>query len=398
MDILVTCAPGLGGLLAQEVEACLGRECHLTQAALATSESVSLSLGVNPRVGPLEELYALNLGLGLATSVRVQLGAFSASQFPQLVRKLKRLEWEPWVRADLPVDVRVRSTRSRLYHTKGIAERTRRALAEALGVPPLQALDPEAPAETPHTLVHVEAHDNAFVVSVDTSGEPLYRRGYRLATGKAPLRPDLARALVVASGWDRETPLVDPFCGAGTVLIEAALWASGRVLESGRDFAFQRMPNFDPAAATRALETLTRAAARRPALPPLLGSDRDEGVVVAAAENAARAGAPLALRFEAAALTNAPAFGRHAPLGGSARTLVSNPPYGLRVGDARTLRNLYQRLGTLCRELPAGSRVALLTPPKRERDTGLTFARAWESNHGGQHVVANVAQVRAEDS
>ena len=131
MTLLVTCAPGLEKLLAAEVGALLGR-LPLTGCTISVAPD-----GVRVEVAPADQLSAigaLNLGLGLGTGVRVELGSFSASQFPQLVRKLKQLEWKPWIPRGIAVDVRVRSLRSRLYHTKAIADRTRRAIAEAFGV------------------------------------------------------------------------------------------------------------------------------------------------------------------------------------------------------------------------------------------------------------------------
>jgi putative N6-adenine-specific DNA methylase len=382
--VVIACAPGLERLLAAEVSALLARAP--TELSLA-ADSVTLDV---PDADALAALATLNVGLGLASSVRVELGSFSASQFPQLMRKLKRLPWGPWVPPELPVDVRVRSVRSRLYHTKALADRTRRAIGEALGGAAME--EHEVGSVAAHTRVHVEARANLFRVSVDTSGDPLYRRGYRLATGKAPLRADLARALVAASAWDATQPLGDPFCGAGTVLIEAALLGSGRPPGAGRVFALEAAPCYVAGTLEAARRRLEDDAARRPALPPLLGSDRDAGVVEAAQANAARAGVDGLISFDVAAVSDAPIFTR-AALG--PRAVVSNPPYGLRVGDPRTLLNLYQRLGALVRGLPAGSRVAFLTPPERPRDLGLALDRAFESNHGGQHVVASVATLDA---
>ena len=141
MTLLVTCAPGLEKLLAAEVSALLARLDLTGLTVSVAADGVRVELGT---ADAQSVLGALNLGLGLATSVRVELGSFSASQFPQLVRKLKQLEWKTWIPRGVAVDVRVRSLRSRLYHTKAIADRTRRAIAEALGVPSVDALEPDS--------------------------------------------------------------------------------------------------------------------------------------------------------------------------------------------------------------------------------------------------------------
>ncbi|MBP7682538.1 MAG: hypothetical protein KBB95_11615, partial [Deltaproteobacteria bacterium] len=165
MTVLVTCAPGLEKLLAAEVGALLGR---LPLASCPVSVAPD---GVRVTAAPADQLSvigALNLGLGLSTGVRVELGSFSASQFPQLVRKLKQLSFQPWIPRGVAVDVRVRSLRSRLYHTKAIADRTRRAIADAFGIANVDALEPDS--TEPHARVHVDGNENLFSVSVDTSG------------------------------------------------------------------------------------------------------------------------------------------------------------------------------------------------------------------------------------
>src|SRR5690606_27483884 len=159
-------------------------------------------------------------------------------------------------------------------------------------------------------------HDRA-TLSIDTSGVPLHRRGYRLSIGKAPLREDLARALVIASGWDRASPLIDPFCGAGTIGIEAALLARSIAPGSQRSFAFERTPLLDEADWQAVRD---RAASRRtPSCPRILLGDRDASVLAFARENAERAGGLDALEIVHAS-------GTELPLGSERATVVTIPP------------------------------------------------------------------------
>ncbi len=121
------------------------------------------------------------------------------------------------------VSLRVTCHQSRLYHSGGVAERVLEAIADRLGqTPPVRKLREDEEGNPPQLII-VRLGENRCAISIDTSGALLYRRGYRLATGRAPLRETLAAGMLLASGWDASSPLLDPFCGAGTIAIEAAL-------------------------------------------------------------------------------------------------------------------------------------------------------------------------------
>jgi putative N6-adenine-specific DNA methylase len=216
-------------------------------------------------------------------------------------------------------------------------------------------------------------------VSLDSSGALLHRRGYRQAVAKAPLRETLAAGLLLASGWDPATPLVDPFCGSGTIPIEAARLARRIPPGLERDFAFRQWPGADE---TRWQAQL--ADARRAILPrapaPILGADRDAGAIVAARANAERAGVAEDIGWtQAAVSTLAPPPGTGA--------LIANPPYGRRISEGRELRDLYARLGTVARERLPGWRVTLLLPEAPlERATGLAFGAPLHTRNGGLAV------------
>ncbi len=360
-DLFLPCAPGLEPLLAAEVTQRLGA------AGREVAGGVELS-------GDRALIYRANLELGLAMRVLVRLGEFDARTFGELVDRAGKLPWEQWLAAGGPLALRVTAKKSRLYHTGAIAERIRAAVERRLGAAPAAGT-----AEADVT-VHVRMAEDRCTLSIDTSGEPLHRRGYRLATAKAPLREDLARALLLVSGWDRATPLVDPFCGSGTILIEAALLSRGLPPGGRRRFAFMDAPGFD-APLWQRLHARALAAAR-PTGPRLLGSDRDRGAIEAAGGNAERAG--VALELAVAPLGGAPAF---AEPPGPAGALVTNPPYGERVARGRDLRPLYQTLGTKVRGLPGAWRIALVVADRRlVGQTGLELASALMTEHGGRKV------------
>jgi putative N6-adenine-specific DNA methylase len=218
-------------------------------------------------------------------------------------------------------------------------------------------------------------------VSADTSGALLHRRGWRLATAKAPLRETLAAALIASSGWPGDVPLVDPMGGAGTIAIEAALRARGLVPGLARDFACEHWPGADRALMARLRE---EAAARtRPALSaPIVCADRDAGAIEATEGNATRAGvrADLTVLHQPLSAMDLAALG---PRG----WVVTNPPWGLRTGDPATLRALWGRLGALIRAAGPGWSLAAVVPdPQYARELRLPLETLLRTSAGGRPV------------
>ena len=195
-------------------------------------------------------------------------------------------------------------------------------------------------------------HD-VCTISADSSGELLHRRGYRLATAKAPLRETLAAATLLAMDYDGSVPLMDPMCGAGTIAIEAALIARRIAPGISRAFSCERWPG---APARKFAEQ--RAAAREQELPraawPIVASDRDAGGVAAAVANAERAGVAADIEVHRGALS-----GIERPQGRG--LLVTNPPYGARVSAGGDVRNLYAQLGNVARARCGGWTIAFLS-------------------------------------
>ena len=171
--------------------------------------------------GTLPDLYRANLQLRTVNRVLVRLGDFPAPSFPELRRRAAALAWERFLRPGGPVALRVACHRSRLYHQQAVAERVAGAIGDRLGqAPPVQKWSDDEDRRGLQ-LVLVRVADNHCTVSLDSSGPLLHRRGYRLAGAKAPLRETLAAGLVLASGWDGVSPLLDPFCGCGTTVCAA---------------------------------------------------------------------------------------------------------------------------------------------------------------------------------
>jgi putative N6-adenine-specific DNA methylase len=299
---------------------------------------------------------------------------FAAADFAALERELAAVAWERFVPAGASPVVRVSSTASRLYHTDAVAAR----VAAAAGT-----------GAAPGPLVVVRLVHDRVLVSVDSSGAPLHQRGWHLERGPSPLRDTLAAAALLASGWRPGAPLLDPFCGSGTIPVEAALAAAGRPPGAGRRFGFEDWPSFAPG-------TWAAVKAMAPPVPPggsapVAGSDRDAAAVAAAVANAARAGVQGAVRFSVAGIDEA------APPGETPGWIVGNPPYGKRA-RSDDLRALYARVGAVARARFAGWTVALLVADAQAaRAAGLPFTERLRTVNGGIPVHLLVAPVRSSN-
>jgi len=330
--------------------------------------------------GDLASLYRANLHLRSASRILVRLGMpFMARSFAELVEKASRLPWERFLTPGQPVALRVTCHKSKLYHSEAVAERLLTALEARLGKPsPRLKPSDEDDGEHPPQLILARLVDDKCTVSVDSSGALLHRRGYRLATAKAPLRETLAAAILFASGWDAQSPLIDPFCGSGTIPIEAALLALGIPPGMKRRFAFMDWPNFDESLWKSLCSEFHLSSFISP--PLILASDRDAGAVRIAQENARRAGVNHLIQFEAQAVS---AMYPPARKG----WIVTNPPYGVRVSEGKDLRNLYAQLGNVLRAKLPDWRVAILSSDEfLLGHTGLKLDTSLAFNNGGLRV------------
>ena len=368
LPLFAACAPGLEPLLAVELTA-LGAAPQAIEGGVEFSGDLGLAMRSAFRLGTASHLW-------------IRLDTFRCRAPGELERKARALPWRDWLRADVPLGLHAASRASRVYHTGLIAERVATAIAAALGAAPAAPESADAPAA--RLLVRFER--DVCTLSLEATATPLHRRGYRLDGAKAPLREDLAHALVLASGFTAGDALLDPFCGSGTIAIEAAALARGLAPGRLRPPPLEHTARFD-AAAWRAASATTPPAAS-PA--PIAASDRDAGAIEAARANAARAGVAEAIEFGRHAVTAAPWLER--PESAPARgVLVTNPPYGRRVAAARSLDPLYQVLGHRAARLPPGWRVALLAhDPRLARRTGIRLRAAFTTRHGGLSVTAMI--------
>ena len=383
-QIFAVTAPGLEPLAAAELRA-LGIDGKTEPGGVAWT-------------GTMEQLYAANLRLRTASRVTVLAAEFRAKTFFELERHARKVPWERWVPRGGAVRLRVTCRKSRLYHEGAVAQRVLEAIEQRVGPLAGSAVgrdDEGGEEEGDAQLFIVRFLRDSCTIRADASGALLHLRGYRQALAKAPLRETLAAAVLLGSGWDGTAPLLDPMCGSGTIPIEAALIARGiapglaNPAREPRAYACAAWPEFD-ASAWAAVLARARGEIRPSSPVPILGSDRDEGAIQAAAANAARAGVEGDLELSVRAVS-----AMEPPPGPG--WIVINPPYGVRVGERDPLRNLYAALGSTMRTKAPGWTLALLSPdPALERQVGVPLREALRTSNGGIPVRLAVGRVPAE--
>ncbi|MEM7644231.1 MAG: class I SAM-dependent RNA methyltransferase [Pseudomonadota bacterium] len=336
LDIFAMAPPGLEPVLADEMR------------AAGFPDPVKVPGGVTIR-GGWPDIWRANLELRGAGRITATIAGFRAMHLAQLDKRARKVDWRAVLRDDVPVRVEASSRKSRIYHAGAAQQRVEGAL-DAAGI----AIDAKAPVT-----LRVRIDDDWVSIAVDTSGEPLHRRGYKEAVGKAPLRETLAALILRACGYRGQEPVFDPMCGSGTFVIEAAEIAAGLRPGRSRGFAFEHLASFDPDA---------WAALRDTPPPPLSdlafhGSDRDAGAFARARDNADRAGVGPVCDFRKATVSEI------APPPGPPGLVVANPPYGTRIGDKKGLYALYGALGASLGARFSGWRVGIVTT-----DAGLANA------------------------
>jgi putative N6-adenine-specific DNA methylase len=285
-------------------------------------------------------LYRANLWLRTASRVLVQLAVFPCATPAELYGGIYAIDWTGLITPAMTLAVDCSLRDSALTHSGFVALKTKDAIVdrirEACGS------RPNVDTASPDVRINVHLHKNVCTVSLDSSGDSLDRRGYRLERNEAPLRETLAAAVVSLAGWDGSIPLADPMCGSGTIPIEAALLA-GRVPPGlQRSFGFQRWLDYDVRLWDRLLKDAESGVRTLP-VGLITGCDRDSRALALATRNAAKAGFSGQLHFFHAALD---AFQPEGDKG----VVIINPPYGKRLGDEDELRELYCQIGDIMKK------------------------------------------------
>jgi putative N6-adenine-specific DNA methylase len=355
-EIFLVATPGLEAQLCAEVRA------KGFNSAKAVPGGVTIK-------GGWPEVWRANLWIRGAGRVLAKLASFRVPRMADLEAKARRVAWSEVLRPDVPFRVEATCKKSRIFHSGAAAERIGAAIEDVLGAPQ----SPEA-----EVLVRALIDHDLCTISVDTSGEPLHKRGYKEAVSKAPMRETMASLFLQQCGYDGTEPVVDPMCGSGTFVIEAAEIAVRLNPGRARRFAFEQLANFDAAQWQRMREVDSR---RTPAIR-FYGSDRDATAVSMSEANAIRAGVSELTEFQQQTIS-----GLTAPAGPTGLVIV-NPPYGTRIGDKARLVSLHRALGQTLLSRFSGWRVGLITSEASlARATGLPFMPPTAPvPHGGLRV------------
>jgi putative N6-adenine-specific DNA methylase len=356
-EIFMVCTPGFEPALLSEA-----LENGFTDAQI-TPGGITI-------MGTWEDVWRANLVMRGATRILARVGSFMAFHLAQLDKRARKYPWGDVLRQDVPVRVEVStSKKSKIYHAGAATQRIETALKESHGM----TIAADAPVS-----IKVRIDDNRVTISVDTSGESLHKRGHKEAVGKAPMRETLAALMLRECGYDGREPVLDPMCGSGTFLIEAAEMAMGLNPGRTRDFAFQQLATYDDAA----WQDMRRVGETHAPTQHFHGSDRDAGAIRMATANAERAGVADYITFQ-----NLSAADIKRP-DGPPGLIICNPPYGGRIGNQNMLYGVYAGLGDAIKHEFAGWRVGMITSEAGlAKASGLPFKpKGAAIPHGGLKV------------
>lgn len=320
-----------------------------------------LNVGGAEFSGTLESAMKANLWLRCADHISLVVGEFPARSFEELFEGIRRIEWADYLARDSAFPVRARCVKSVLMSQTDTQKIVKKAVVEKLkGAYGVSWFE-----ETGATVqIDVSIRGDVATVSLDASGEPLSRRGYRTWNGEAPLRETLAAALILTSGWHPWQPLYDPCCGTGTLLIEAAFIALNRAPGLRRPFAMQKWPFADVSALERVRrEAQSRSDEGQQREIRIAGSDIDPEAIELARRHIRQAG--LGGRIEVEVMDM-----RDVVLKGEPGAIVANPPYGERIGDRRVAHVVARQLGELSRRCPGWNVYAFSADMGFEREFG----------------------------
>lgn len=362
-EIFMTATPGLeNALLAEALE-------HGFADAQLTQGGVTI-------MGGWPDVWRANLMMRGATRVLARIGSFMAFHLAQLDKRAHKFPWGETLRTDVPVRVEVTTNKkSKIYHAGAATQRIETALSDSG-----YQISTDAPLA-----LKVRIDDNRVTISIDTSGESLHKRGHKEAVGKAPMRETLASLMLRECGYKGDELVLDPMCGSGTFLIEAAEIAAGLHPGRSRNFAFEQLASFDAVA----WDKMRKTGETQVSDVHFHGSDRDAGAVRMSRANAERAGVADLITFE-----NLDVKDIQRP-DGPPGLIICNPPYGDRIGNPKLLFGLYASLGHVLKDRFKGWRVGIVTSDAAlAKATGLPFKpKGAPIPHGGLKVWLFQAQL-----
>lgn len=334
--LIATAAMGLESIVAKEVKE-LGYECQVENGKVIFK-------------GDETAIARANMWLRTADRIKILVGEFKAYSFDELFENTKKLPWEDFLPVDAEFPVQGKSVKSKLYSVPDCQAIVKKAIVERLRTAYKRTswLDETGPLFK----LEVAIHKDVASITLDTSGQGLHKRGYRIGQGEAPLKETLAAALIQLTTWNPDRPFVDPFCGSGTIAIEAALIGQNIAPGFNREFLSEEWPLMpaDVWEKTR-LEAEDLANYEQPL--EILGTDIDHRMIEVSKENALEAGLGDLVKFKQMQVRD---FTSELEFG----IIVGNPPYGERLGERKEVEKMYQEMGRAFEKLDTWS-VYMLT-------------------------------------
>ena len=336
-SLFVTCPRGLEAPLSQELEQFKCQDIRAVDGGVACK-------------GGMEQVYRINLHSRTASRVLLRLTKSGYRNEQDIYKAAKNIRWTDWFDLEQTFKVKVEGKRAQVKSLDFVGLKIKDAVCDVFR--DACGARPSVGKIRPDIRIHAFINERDIQIFIDTSGEALFKRGYRQDTGEAPMRENLAAGLLLLAGYDGTQPFQDPFCGSGTIVIEAAWIATRRAPGLMRRFGFEKLKNFD-AALWKKLQHEAETQIR-PAPAPISGSDNDRHMIRAAVANAQAAEVDTFIRFEVKDAQDTRPNGE----GG---ILISNPPYGVRLAEVQALQALYPQLGAWLKQHYAGWLAGMFT-------------------------------------
>jgi putative N6-adenine-specific DNA methylase len=319
--LIATAAMGLEALVAKEVRD-LGYECEVENGKVIFE-------------GDERAIARANMWLRTADRVKILVGEFKAYSFDELFEKTKALPWEDYLPEDAEFPVQGKSVKSKLYSVSDCQAITKKAIVQRLQT----AYNRSSWLEESGSLFKLEVaiHKDVVSLTMDTSGQGLHKRGYRIGQGEAPLKETLAAALIQLTTWNADRPFADPFCGSGTIPIEAALIGQNIAPGFNRDFLSEEWP-WMPEKIWEEVRMEAEDLANYDQPLEILGTDIDHRMIEVSKNNAFEAGLGELIQFKQMQVRD---FHSDKSYG----VIIGNPPYGERIGERKEVEQMYKAMG-----------------------------------------------------
>lgn len=344
--LIATCAAGIESIVGNELK-------HLGYKVNVENGRVRFD-------GDVADIAKTNLWLRTADRIKIVVGEFTAKTFEELFQGVESLNWEDFLPLDAEFPVAGKSQKSTLHNVPSVQAITKKAIVTKMStVYHRRTKLPETGALYP---IEVAINKDKVLITLDTTGSSLFKRGYRVNKGGAPLKENMAAALVLLARWYPEMPFVDPVCGSGTIPIEAALIGCNIAPGLKRNFAFEDWDWVDKDIIKQAREQ-AQAAIKKDIDLDISGYDIDGSMIEIAKENAVQAGVQDIVNFKQMAVKDF----KTDKING---VIVANPPYGERLSDKEHVHQLYQQMGKLYQPLTSWSKYILTSDLQFEQFYG----------------------------